>query len=104
MAAIETERKPEVAKESKEKCTIDSNFAVICAFIEQFGQITGVLCPSIGRLQVGLIAISLFFESIVLHFGKSQVIVLDFKLLKSYLLELTRLKCPKGCANMTMNL
>ena len=52
MAAIETEQKLDAAKPAKEKCTVDSNFAVICAFIEQFGQITGVLCPSIGRLQV----------------------------------------------------
>ena len=70
MAAIETERKPEVAKESKEKCTIDSNFAVICAFIEQFGQITGVLCPSIGRLQVGILSISLVLYSTRVFFEK----------------------------------
>ena len=49
MAAVEIKQEPEIAKE---KCTIDSNFAVVCAFIEQFGPITGVLCPSIGRLQV----------------------------------------------------
>ena len=52
MAAIETEQKADAVKAAKEKCTVDSNFAVICAFIEQFGQITGVLCPSIGKLQV----------------------------------------------------
>ena len=43
------EQQPEL---SKEKCTTDPNFAVVCAFIEQFGPLTGVLCPNIGRLQV----------------------------------------------------
>ena len=43
---------PELSKETKEKCTTDPNFAVVCAFIEQFGPLTGVLCPNIGRLQV----------------------------------------------------
>ena len=39
----------------KEKCTTDPNFAVVCAFIERFGTICGVLCPSIGRLQVNIL-------------------------------------------------
>ena len=43
------EQQPEL---TKEKCTTDPNFAVVCAFIEQFGPLTGVLCPNIGRLQV----------------------------------------------------
>ena len=49
MAAVETKDEPEIATE---KCTDDANFAVICNFMEQFGPICGVLCPSIGRLQV----------------------------------------------------
>ena len=60
MAAVEIKQEPEIAKE---KCTIDSNFAVVCAFIEQFGPITGVLCPSIGRLQV---RIYVFLNSFVI--------------------------------------
>ena len=50
MATAEVKaQQPEMAKE---KCTSDPNFAVICAFIKRFGTICGVLCPSIGRLQV----------------------------------------------------
>ena len=53
MAAAEVkdqvDQQPELPKE---KCTTDPNFAVVCAFIEQFGPLTGVLCPNIGRLQV----------------------------------------------------
>ena len=50
MAAADTVKVPEIV--AKDKCTADPNFAVVCAFIDQFGPITGVLCPSIGRLQV----------------------------------------------------
>ena len=57
MAAVETKDGPEI---TKEKCTADANFAVVCAFIEQFGEMCGVLCPSIGRLQVSQIDIIYF--------------------------------------------
>ena len=52
MAAAEVKAELDLPKETKEKCTTDPNFAVICAFIEHFGPMTGVLCPNIGRLQV----------------------------------------------------
>ena len=53
MAEAESKEQPVIPKE---KCSADANFAVVCAFIEQFGSICGVLCPSIGRLQVCFVA------------------------------------------------
>ena len=39
MASAEV--KAEQSEISKEKCTSDPNFAVVCAFIERFGSICG---------------------------------------------------------------
>ena len=74
MAAAEVkdqvEQQPELPKE---KCTTDPNFAVVCAFIEQFGPLTGVLCPNIGRLQVYKKKKS---ENFTLFFALNNVILL----------------------------
>lgn len=73
MAAAEVkdqvEQQPELPKE---KCTTDPNFAVVCAFIEQFGPLTGVLCPNIGRLQV----CKKKSENFTLFFALNNVILL----------------------------
>ena len=63
------EQQPEL---TKEKCTTDPNFAVVCAFIEQFGPLTGVLCPNIGRLQV----CKKKSENFTLFFALNNVILL----------------------------
>jgi hypothetical protein len=52
MATADTKPEPTVVKE---QVSADPNFAVVCAFIKQFGTFCGVLCPSISRLQVKLI-------------------------------------------------
>ena len=40
------------SKEVKDRCTADSNFAVICSFLEKFGGACGVPCPTISELEV----------------------------------------------------
>jgi hypothetical protein len=50
--ALASGRAGEAPPTSSESCTSDPNFAVICAFIHEFGSVCGVDCPPLGKLQV----------------------------------------------------
>lgn len=49
--ALATGDGPPPTNSMDDSCTSDPNFAVICAFIKEFGPACGVECPSLGRLQ-----------------------------------------------------
>ena len=42
---------PPPPSSSDDSCTSDPNFAIMCAFVNEFGSMCGVACPTLGKLQ-----------------------------------------------------